>query len=504
MGDGKMKIIVIGAGVIGTAITRELSKYEVEILLIEKEADVADGTSKANSGIIHAGYNADFDTLKGLMNVKSNPSFDKLCEDLKVPFERNGSLVVGFDEKDLKKLKEKKANGEQNGIEGLEILNRPEILEKEPNINEDAQYALYAPTAGIISPYELTIGYADNAVRNGAEVLLNTKVKDLIIENDKVQGVFTNRGEFKADLIINAAGLYSDKIAKMAGDEFEIHPRKGEYHLFDKVHGGLVNHTLFPMPTETSKGILVLPTVHGNLLIGPNANVINDKDDFSTTSEGLEEVFKGAKKLVPSLPESGVITSFSGLRAALPNEDFHIDFSNNKKALINIVGIQSPGLSSAPAIADKVVEMTKQYVKKNNFEIGQKKDFVGENPEYHHYHHYEENDEVEKWQEIVEQDEKYGEIVCRCEHVSRGEIIDAINRPVPARTIDAIKRRTRASSGRCQAGFCGPRILEILSNHLKIDPLEVTKKGKGSKILKARSKELILAEIEEDSKVGDQ
>src|SRR6056297_4033527 len=199
-----MQIIIIGAGVIGSAIARELARYDVEILLIEKEPDVADGTSKANSGIIHAGYNADFDTLKGVMNVKSNPSFDKLCEDLKVPFERNGSLVVGFDEKDLKKLKEKKANGEQNGIEGLEILNRPEILEKEPNINEDAQYALYAPTAGIISPYELTIGYADNAVRNGAEVLLDTKVTDLIIDDDEIKGVYTDRGEYKADLVINA------------------------------------------------------------------------------------------------------------------------------------------------------------------------------------------------------------------------------------------------------------------------------------------------------------
>ncbi|HMA58928.1 MAG TPA: NAD(P)/FAD-dependent oxidoreductase [Halanaerobiales bacterium] len=499
-----MQIIVIGAGVIGSAIARELARYDVEILLIEKEPDVADGTSKANSGIIHAGYNADFDTLKGVMNVKSNPSFDKLCEDLKVPFDRNGSLVVGFDDDDLKKLKEKKANGIKNGIEGLKIIEREEILEKEPNINKEAKYALYAPTAGIISPYELTIGYADNAVRNGAEVLLDTQVTDLIIEDDEVKGVLTNRGEFRADLVINAAGLYSDRIAKMAGDQFEIHPRKGEYHLFDKVHGDIVNHTLFPMPTETSKGILVLPTVHGNLLIGPNANVIDDKDDFSTTSDGLEEVFKGAKKLVPSLPESGVITSFSGLRAALPSEDFHIGFSENKKALINLIGIQSPGLSSAPAIADKVVEMAEQFSKNNNIEFNKKDDFKEANPRYPHYHHYEENDKVEEWQEIVKQDEKYGEIICRCEHVSRGEIIDAINRPVPARTVDAIKRRTRASSGRCQAGFCGPRILDILSNHLKIDPLEVTKKGKGSKILKAKSKEIILKNLEEDSKVGDQ
>ena len=495
-----MQIIIIGAGVIGSAIARELSRYDVDILLIEKEPDVADGTSKANSGIIHAGYNADAETLKGRMNVQSNPAYDKLCKDLKVPFKRNGSLVVGFTEEDLKDLKKKKANGEKNGIEGLEIIGQRELFEKEPNINKDAKYALYAPTAGIISPYELTIGYADNAVRNGAEVLLDTKVTDLLIEDDEIKGVYTDRGEYRADLVINTAGLYSDKIAAMAGDQFEVHPRKGEYHLFDKVHGDIVNHTLFPMPTETSKGILVLPTVHGNLLIGPNANRIDDKDDVSTTSKGLKEVFEGAHRLIPSIPEKGVITSFSGLRASLSSEDFHIDFSEHTKGLINLIGIQSPGLSSAPGIADKVTDMVKQFSQKNNYKLHQIENFQETNPEYPHYHHYEENDKVEKWQEVVEQDKNYGEIICRCEHVSRGEIIDAINRPVPARTVDAIKRRTRASSGRCQAGFCGPRILEILSNHLKIDPLEVTKRGKNSKILKARSKELIL---KEDNEVGD-
>lgn len=498
-----MQIIIIGAGVIGAAIGRELSRYNIDIKLIEKEPDVADGTSKANSGIIHAGYNADAETLKGDMNVKSNPKYDQLCEDLKVPFERNGSLVVGFKEEELKELKAKKANGEKNGIKGLEILNREELLKKEPNINKNAKYALYAPSAGIISPYELTIGYADNAVRNGVEVLLNTKVTDLIIEGEKVNGVITNRGNFKADLVINCAGLYSDKIARMAGDNFEITPRKGEYHLFDKVHGDLVNNTLFPMPTEKSKGILVLPTVHGNLLIGPNANTIDDKDDLSTTSEGLKNVFEGAKKLVPKVPEKGVITSFCGLRASLPSNDFHIEFSKNKKALLNLIGIQSPGLSSAPAIAEKVTEMVKHFFKDNNKEINLKDDFIKTNPSYPHYHRYEENDEVEKWQQVVEQNEDYGEVICRCEHVSRGEIIDAIHRPVPARTVDAIKRRTRASSGRCQAGFCGPRILNILSNQLNIDPLKVTKKGKGSKILRARSKELILEDINGENNVGD-
>lgn len=493
-----MKIVIIGAGVVGSAIARELSKYKIDIKLIDKKADVACGTSKGNSGIIHAGYNADFKTLKGKMNVKSNPHFDQICDDLNVPFKRNGSLVVGFSKTDLKNLKEKKENGEKNGIEGLRIIQRNELFEMEPNLNKDANYALYAPSAGIISPYELTIGYADNAVINGAEVLLETEVTGLIIEDKTIKGVKTNKGNIAADIIINSAGLFADRVANMAGENFEIIPRKGEYHLFDKIYGDLVNNTLFPMPTEKSKGILVLPTVHGNLLIGPNANTIDEKDDLSTTQKGLDEVITGAKRLIPNLPNNGVITSFSGLRASLPKEDFHIDYAKKVKGMINLIGIQSPGLSSAPAIAEKVVNMVKDMQKDG---LTKKKDFQFKNPKYPHYHEYEEKNKVDKWQDIVNKDKNYGEIICRCEHVSRGEIIDAIKRPVPAKNLDAIKRRTRATSGRCQAGFCGPRVLEILSKQLKIDPLEVTKKGKGSNILKARSKEFILNK--KPNKVGE-
>jgi len=499
-----MRIIIIGAGVIGTAIARELSRYEIDIVLLEKTADVANGTSKANSGIIHAGYNADFDTLKGKLNVKSNPVFDKLCADLKVPFKRIGSYVVGFNEQDLKELKKKKENGEKNGLGDLEIIGQKQLISQEPNINKKAKYALYAPGAAIISPYELTIAYANNAVINGVQLLLNTEVNDLISDDGQIKGVKTNQGEIKGDFVINAAGLYSDKIARMAEDNFKIKPRKGEYHLFDKEYGDLVNHILFPMPTKKSKGILVLPTVHGNILIGPNANTIDDKDDLSTTSKGLNKVLNGAKRLIPEIPEKGVITSFSGLRAALSSEDFHIDFSENLVGLINIIGIQSPGLSSAPAISDMVVEMFKNYSLRENYELQLKKDFKEKNSKLPHYYEYEDKGKLDDWQKIVEKHEDYGEIICRCEHVSRGEIIDAINAPVPAQTIDAIKRRTRASSGRCQAGFCGPRILQILADQLNIDPLEVSKKGSGSQILRARSKQLILEKIKEDKRAGDQ
>jgi len=493
----KADIVVIGGGVIGTAIARELSRYELDIILLEKEADLACGTSKANSGIIHAGYNASTDTTKGKMNVRANPQFDKICADLNVSFERIGSLVVGFNKNDLKKLKKIKANGEKQGIEGLEIVGQNRLLEMEEKLNPEAKYGLFAPTAGIISPYELAIAYGDNAVINGAEVMLKTKVTDLIIENSRLKAVKTNKGIIETELVINAGGVFADKIAKMGRDEMKITPRKGEYHLFDKEYGSLVNHVLFPIPTKKSKGILVTPTVHGNLLIGPNSYHIDDKNDVSTTKEGMKEIMNGAKKLIPDLPKGGVITSFSGLRAATEREDFIIGFSDITAGLIHTAGIQSPGLSSTPAIADKVVELVKEYAKGNeSFELSYKKEFKEKNPEYPHYNDYQHK--KDKWEDYIKKDDDYAKVICRCETVTKGEIIDAIKRPVPAQTVDAIKRRTRAGSGRCQAGFCGPRVVEILAEELDISPLEVTKKGGDSNILAARAKELIL-----DKKAGE-
>lgn len=495
----KTEVLVIGGGVIGTAITRELSKYTVDVTLVEKGADVACGTSKANSGIIHAGYNASSDTVKGKMNVRANPMFDKLCKDLKVPFERNGSLVVGFDDNDLKVLRKEEESGKKQNIEGLEIVDRNHLFELEPNLNSDAQYALYAPTAGIVSPYELAVAQVDNAVINGARVFLNTEVQKLLIKEDEIIGVKTNQGQIKAELVINAAGVFADKISRMAGEKIKICPRKGEYHLYDKEYGDMVNHVLFPIPTEMSKGILVTPTVHGNLLIGPNSNWINDKEDVSTTGPGLDEVMKGAKKLVPGLPNDGIITSFAGLRAAAEDEDFVIGFAKKIKGFINVAGIQSPGLSSTPAIAEKVVDLTKQFVKARDTDISLNidQDFQETLPEKPKYDEYVKENREDEWQQLVKEDSDYGKIICRCETITKGEIVDAIHSPVPARTVDAIKRRTRAGSGRCQGGFCGPRVVQIIAEELDVSPLEVTKRGGTSQILKARSKELILLNNEE-------
>lgn len=494
-------IVIIGGGVTGTAIARELARFNLDIILIEKEADLACGTSKANSGIIHAGYNASQDTIKGKMNVKANPQFDKICEDLNVPFDRIGSLVVGFEQDDLNKLKEIKANGEKQGIKGLEILNKEEIMEIETNISQRAEYALYAPTAGIISPYELAIGYGDNAAINGVEIMLNTEVTGIITKEDRVEALKTNKGLIETDLVINAAGVFADKVASMGGEKMEIRPRKGEYHLFDKEYGGIVDHVLFPISTEKSKGILVTPTVHGNILIGPNSYYLNDKTDLSTTEKGMEEIMKGARKLIPELPSDGVITSFSGLRAAVPHEDFIIGFSDSVKGLINTAGIQSPGLSSTPAIADKVVELVSEFNsdEAEDFDLSYKDDFKENNPEYPHYDNH--RNQPEEWQKYIEKNKDYGKVICRCETVTKGEIIDAIHRPVPARTVDTIKRRTRAGSGRCQGGFCGPRVVQILAEEMGVSPLEVTKRGGDSNILAAEAKRLIKDNFEDDEMI---
>ncbi|RXG64401.1 NAD(P)/FAD-dependent oxidoreductase, partial [Candidatus Atribacteria bacterium 1244-E10-H5-B2] len=317
----KADVVIVGGGVIGTSIARELSRYSLNIILIEKEDDVAMGTSKGNSGIIHAGYNADFKTLKGRLNIKSNPLFDKLCQDLKVRFKRIGSLVVGFTQEDFDKLKELKKNGEKNGLKNLEIISGDKLFRLEPNLNAQTKYALYAPSAGIISPYKFTIALADNAVTNGVKVLLEIEAKDIRIKERQVCGVVTSKGLIKTKVIINAAGLHADEIAKTVGDDFKISPLKGEYQLFDKQWRNLVNHILFPIPTKLSKGILVAPTVHGNLLIGPNSCRVKEKDDLSTTKAGIREVYAGATKLIPHLPHQDLINSFAGLRADIEGRD---------------------------------------------------------------------------------------------------------------------------------------------------------------------------------------
>ncbi|MCK8817457.1 NAD(P)/FAD-dependent oxidoreductase [Natroniella sulfidigena] len=482
------EVLIIGGGVVGTAIARELAKYKLDVTLVEKEADVCTGTSKANTALLHAGFNADFNTLKGKLNVRGNELYHQLEKELDVPIEWIGALVVAKKEAELAKLEELLENGQQNGVPDLEILKREELFKLEPNLSPDAIAALYAPTAGIVNPFELTVAFAENAVENGVEVLLEAEVLD-IKEQGNYKLVRTAQGDIEAELVINAAGLYSDKIANMVGiDDFEITPRKGEYYLYDKKLDLDVNHTIFPVPTEVSKGIVITPTDEVNLLIGPNAEEVEDKSDLANTREGLDEVMSGAQKTIPDLGMSGVIKQFSGLRAAIKEtEDFLIEASEKVEGFINVAGIQSPGLASAPAIA----EMVAGIVEKEYDELELDPDFNPEHqgiPRFRHLSHQERA-------KLLEGNEDYGEIICRCESITKGEIIDAIRGPIGARTVNAVKRRVRPGAGRCQGGFCEPKVVEILAEELGIEPTEVKLEGQGSQLLVEPAKESLQKEV---------
>lgn len=472
-------IAIIGAGVIGCNIARELSKYQLNICVIEKCAEVSEGTTKANSAIIHAGYDAKPGTLKGKLNAKGNAMFDNLAKELDFPFKRNGSLVLCFDKRDIERLDQLKSRGEANGVPGLEILDKQKTKELEPNLSEDVEASLYAPSGGIVCPYEMTVALAENACMNGVEFKLGAEVKDIKRE----KGYYVIKAErevVEAKLVINAAGLHSDEINNMVSKhKIKITPRRGEYCVFDKVVGNTVKRTVFQLPTMMGKGVLVTPNVDGNLLIGPNSVDIDDKDDVATTREGLEEILTRAKMTLGQVPVRYVITSFAGLRAHNELEDFIIGEDVDAENFINAAAIDSPGLSSAPSIAEMVEEIVAVKLSPEK-----KKDYNPIRrgiPKFRELSYEERND-------LIKKDSAFGRIVCRCETVTEGEIINAIRRPLGARTLDGIKRRTRSGMGRCQSGFCTPKLIDILARELNISKEEVTKFGRGSKLLIGKNK----------------
>ncbi|HHW03645.1 MAG TPA: NAD(P)/FAD-dependent oxidoreductase [Thermoanaerobacterales bacterium] len=476
-------VVVIGGGVTGCMIARELSRYDIRVILLEKEEDVACGTSKANSAVIHAGFDAKPGTWKAKMNVRGNALFPGICAELDVPYKNNGSLVVAVDEGEIKVLDKLMNQGKENGVPGLKIIGHDELMKMEPNLNPAAKAALYASTAGIVCPYEFTVALAENAAQNDVEFRFNSPVMEIMVQNDGFI-IKTPHGAVKARFVINAAGLFSDEISKMAGaEEYTITPRKGEYLIFDKNFGHLVKRVIFPTPSEKSKGILVCPTVDGNVFIGPNSNDIKDKTDVGVTREGIEEIIEGGKKLVPHLPLSGVITSFAGLRAVSNTNDFIIEASRKVKGFVNVGGIQSPGLTSAPAIAETVIEILKE----EGMDLIEKPGFVPTRPRKYRFR---EMDNAMR-QKLIEENPAFGHVICRCETVTEAEIVDAIKRPLGAKSLDGVKRRTRAGMGRCQGGFCSSRVLSILARELKLDPRQITKCGPGSEILKGGYKEFI-------------
>lgn len=475
-------VTIIGTGVIGCAVARELSRYKLNTCVVEKNVDLANGTTKANSAIVHAGFDAKPETLKGKLNAKGNTMFDKLSEELDFPFKRNGSFVLCFDEKDMDGLHELKKKGEENGVPDLQILDGNEARKMEPNLSDEVVAALYAPTGGIVCPYEMTIALAENASTNGVEFRFETEVKGIEKSGEKYI-LKTNKGDIETKLVINAAGLFSDEINNMVSErKIHIVPRKGEYCLFDKVVGDMVSKTIFQLPTKLGKGVLVTPTVDGNLLVGPNAVDLEDKTDLTTTREGIDDIVARASLSVKQIPMRQVITSFSGLRAHCTENDFIIGEPEDAKNFINAAGIESPGLSSAPAVAEMIRDMV---VAKLNPD--KNADF---NPIRKGIPKFREMNNEERKQLIAE-DARYGKMVCRCETVTEGEIVNAIKRPLGATTLDGVKKRTRAGMGRCQSGFCSTKIVEILSRELGIARTDVTKFGGESNLLVGKDKESI-------------
>ena len=476
----KYDVAVIGAGVVGSLITRELSKYNIKIALLERCNDCAMGATKANSAIVHAGFDAKPGTLKAKLNVRGVELMKKFCKELNVPLKNNGALVVAFSEEEMPHLEELLKRGEENGVPELRIVKRDELKKLEPNIGDTAVGALVAPTSSIVCPYELTIAGVENAVTNGAEFIRNCEVTGIKSENEEFV-LSTTAGEITAKYVINAAGVHSGKIAKLIGDNsVEIIVRHGDYYLLDKSQGTLASHTIFQCPTKMGKGVLVSPTVDGNLIVGPSASDIDDGNDVATTAEGLEGIYSAATKSVPAVSLRNAITSFSGNRAHPTTDDFIIGSSDVNKNFINVAGIESPGLSSAPAIAEMVegimTELTGGMDKKENFDPIR--------PEPVRFRHM----STEERAKLIEKNKAYGRIVCRCETITEGEILDAIHAPAGARDVDGVKRRTRAGMGRCQGGFCGSKVVEILARELGVSMNEITKFGGESKIMYDRTK----------------
>ena len=472
-------VAIVGAGVVGGLIARELSRYDIKVALLEKFNDVAMGTTKANSAIVHGGFDAQNGTLKAKLNVEGTAMMPEVCEKLHVPFKKNGSVVVAFSEKEMEHIKVLYDRGIKNGVPQLSIIDRDELRRREPNISDEAVGALLSESAGIVCPYELTIAAVENAVANGVELIRNCEVK-AINENADGYVLNTTAGDITAKYIINAAGNFSDELAKMVGDDsIELVPRKGEYYVLDKSVGNLATHTIFQCPNEMGKGILVTPTVDGNLLIGPTALNIEEKDDTTTTPEGLRDALQKALKSVPIVSIRNAITSFAGVRAHPVNDDFIIGWCPTSDNFINVAGVESPGLSSAPAIAIYVREILQEKLA-----LTEKENYTDTREEPVRFRHLSDEERAE----LIKKNDAYGRIVCRCETITEGEIIDAIRAPGGARDVDGVKRRTRAGMGRCQGGFCGSKVVEILARELGVSMNEVTKFGNESKIIYERTK----------------
>ena len=484
-------VIIIGGGVVGCMTARALSRYQLDILLIEAASDVGTGASAANTAIVHPGYDPPPGSLKASLNVQGNRMWDELAGQLHFDFERPGDYVVAVGEEELPVLERLLEQGRRNGVPGMQMISADEMRRREPNINPNVSGALCASTGGICDPFGVTIAAAENAVDNGVTLLLETRFLDFRMDGKRITGVRTSGGDFGCRWVVNAAGLYADEVMHKTGlhPEFKITPRRGEYYIFDR-NEITINNVLFPVPTKAGKGILVTTTVHGNTIAGPNAENIEDKEERSVSAAGLQEVAAGAKKLVPGLEMRFTIALFAGLRAGgnapSPNKalsynaDFLVEIPTEVHGLVNLAGIESPGLTASPAIAAMAVDLLRDAGEK----LVEKPGWNPERPARPRFRHLYPRQQAD----LVRQDPAYGRIICRCENVTEGEILAELGGPIPIKTYDAIKRRTWLGTGRCQGGFDMPRLTAILSRELAMSPLEVTKKGSASALLRRTTK----------------
>lgn len=471
-------VCVIGAGVSGCAIARELSKNQLSVCVVEAADDVCCGTSKANSAIVHAGFDAQTGSLMARLNVEGNLLMPGLCEELGVDFNQIGSLVVCTSEETRPNLEALLARGIANGVLDLRIIERDELCAMEPNVSDAAVCALWAPTAGIVNPFQLTVALAEVAAQNGVDFLFNTRVTGVEKSGDKWL-VSSNEAQVTASIVVNAAGVYADEIHNLVcrpGDELSITPRRGQYFVLDTAAQGYVKHTVFALPTAYGKGVLVSPTTAGNILVGPTAEDIDNKEGVDTTQDGLSQIREKSSITMKDVPLWHSIRTFSGLRAHQPNHDFVIGEVAGAAGFVDCAAIESPGLTSAPAIGRMVAGIVCDIAG----QPADKRDWVSSRrriPDVEHM-------SLDEWAALIKTRPDYGRVICRCRHVTEGQIVDAIHAPIPATSLDAIKRRTEAGMGRCQAGFCTPKVMEILEREVEgMVPTALTKSGPGSELI---------------------
>lgn len=483
----KTQVVIIGGGIIGCAVARELSRYKLSVVLVEKEEDVGFGTTKANSGIVHAGFHDKPGTLKATYCYRGNTLYPALCEELDVNFKQNGIMMVAKGPEEEEIVKQYAKQGRENGVAGLRVLTGDEARTLEPNLSTEVTAALLAENGGVVAPFELAMALMENARQNGVEFLLGERVDEIIIQGD-IKRVKTSNTVIEAEYLVNAAGLYADEIANMLGDPaFSILPRKGEEYLLDKSCGDKATRTIFPTPKEKSKGILVIPTVDGNLMIGPTGDDVADKGDIVTTSEGFDRIFAGASRLISGIPANLVIAPFAGVRAASCRKDFIVELSKKVPKVLHLAGMESPGLTAAPAIAEAAVGLLGEA----GLSLVKNENFIPKRDPVIRFHSLSPKEQ----DALVKENPLYGRVICRCETVTEGEIVDAIQRG--AKTLDGVKFRVRAGAGRCQGGFCMPLVMKILARELRVPLTAITKRGAKTEQIPYQAKDFYGKEEEE-------